>query len=94
MYLESTQLLDVTSGAFNIFGTTDAQLTALLTKARAETTKAGIASAWAAVERRVVNLGWFVPVSTGPTQYYSVKTLKGVSLSAANFVPDPTAFHF
>ena len=94
MYLESTQILDAGSGAFNIFGNTDAQLTALLTKARAETTKTGIASAWAAVERRVVDLGWFVPVSTGPTQYYSVKALKGVSLSAANFVPDPTAFHF
>jgi peptide/nickel transport system substrate-binding protein len=94
MYLESTQLLDPGSGAFNIFGNTDAQLTSLLTKARAQTTTAGIASAWAAVERRVVDLGWFLPVSTGPTQYYAVKSLKGISLSAANFVPDPTAFHF
>jgi peptide/nickel transport system substrate-binding protein len=94
MYLESTQILDADAGFFNIFQTKDPQLTRLLATARAQTGKQAIADAWSAVERRVVDLGWFVPVSAGPTQYYAVKNLKGVALSAANFVPDPTQFHF
>jgi peptide/nickel transport system substrate-binding protein len=94
MYLESTQILDKDAGFFNLFQSTDPQLTQLLTTARAQTQPQRIASAWAAVEDRAVDLGWFVPVSAGPTQYFAVKSLKGVDLSAANFVPDPTQFHF
>lgn len=94
MYLESTQILDKNAGAFNLFQSTDPQLTELLAAAQAQTDPQQIASAWAAVEDRAVNLGWFVPVSAGPTQYFAVKSLKGIDLSAANFVPDPTQFHF
>jgi ABC-type transport system substrate-binding protein len=94
MYLESTQILDKDAGFFNLYQSTDAQLTQLLATARAQTQPQQIASAWAAVEDRAVDLGWFVPVSAGPTQYFAVKSLKGVALSAANFVPDPTQFHF
>lgn len=79
MYLESTQILDKEAGFFNLFQTTDPQQ---------------IAAAWAAVEGRAVDLGWFTPASAGPTQYFAVKSLKDVALSAANFVPDPTQFHF
>jgi peptide/nickel transport system substrate-binding protein len=94
MYLESTQILDADAGFFNVFQSADPRLTQLLATARAQTSKQAIADAWSAVERRVVDLGWFVPVSAGPTQYYAVKNLKGIALSAANFVPDPSKFHF
>jgi peptide/nickel transport system substrate-binding protein len=94
MYLESTQLLDQDAGFFNLFKSTDPELTRLLAVARAQTVPQKIASAWAAVEDRAVDLGWFVPVAAGPTQYFAVKSLKGVALSAANFVPDPAQFHF
>ena len=94
MYLESTQILDKDAGFFNLFKSTDPKLTQLLATARAQTQPQQIASAWAAVEDRATDLGWFVPVSAGPTQYFAVKSLKGVDLSAANFVPDPTQFHY
>ncbi len=94
MYLESTQILDKNAGFFNLFQSEDPQLTQLLAAARKQTSSDKIASAWAAVEDRVVDLGWFVPVSASPTQYYATKDLKGVDLSAANFVPDPSQFHF
>ena len=94
MYLESSQLLDQKAGLFNIFESTDPQLTALLTKARAQTTKAAAANAWAAVERRVVDLGWFVPVAVGPEQFYSAKGLKGIDISASASSPDPTRLHY
>ena len=57
MFLESTQLLNANAGLFNIFGSTDPQLTQLLATARAQTSKAALPTAWAAVERRVVELG-------------------------------------
>jgi peptide/nickel transport system substrate-binding protein len=94
MYLESSQLLDQKAGLFNIFGSVDPQLTSLLTKARAQTSKAAAVKAWAAVERRVVDLGWFVPVAVGPEQFYAAKGLSGVDISAAASSPDPTRLHY
>jgi len=94
MYLESTQLLDADAGLFNIFGSADPELTKLLASARAATAPAALASDWAAVERQVVDLGWFVPVAIGPEQFYGVKSLKGVSISSEFSSPDPTDFHY
>jgi len=94
MFLESTQILDKDAGFFNPFRYDDPTLSALLATARAATSSSAVAAGWAAVERRVVELGWFAPVASGPTLYYGVKGLTGIALSAANFVPDPTQFHY
>jgi peptide/nickel transport system substrate-binding protein len=94
MFLESTQLLNANAGLFNIFGSTDPQLTQLLATARAQTAKAALSTAWAAVERRVVELAWFVPVTIGPEQFYAAKDLKGVSITSHFSSPDPTKLHY
>jgi len=94
MFLESTQLLNADAGLFNIFGSTDPQLTQLLATARAQTSKASLSTAWMAVERRVVELAWFVPVTVGPEQFYGAKDLKGVSITSHFSSPDPTKLHY
>jgi peptide/nickel transport system substrate-binding protein len=94
MFLESTQLLDQGAGFFNIFGSADPRLTGLLTAARAATAPATLAADWAAVERQVVDLGWFVPIAIGPEQFYGTKSLKGVDISSQFSSPDPTDFHY
>jgi peptide/nickel transport system substrate-binding protein len=94
MFLESTQLLDQGAGFFNIFGSADPQLTGLLAAARAATAPAALAADWAAVERQVVDLGWFVPIAIGPEQFYGTKSLKGVDISSRFSSPDPTDFHY
>jgi peptide/nickel transport system substrate-binding protein len=94
MFLESTQLLDQGAGFFNIFGSADPQLTGLLAAARAATTPPALAADWAAVERQVVDLGWFVPIAIGPEQFYGAKSLKGVDISSQFSSPDPTDFRY
>jgi len=94
IFLESTQLLNEDAGFFNMFQSADPQLTSLLAAARAQTQPAAIAKAWAAVQRRVVDLGWFVPVSIGPEQFYADKKLQGVTISARFSSPDPTQLHY
>ena len=94
MFLESTDLLDQGGGLFNAFGSTDPELSGLLATARAATTPAAESSDWAAVEQRVVDLGWFVPVAVGAEQFYGAKSLQGVEISAQNSSPNPVEFHF
>ena len=94
MFLEATQLLDTDAGFFNQFKTAEPQLTALIAAARVQTKPAAIASAWSAVQRRVVDLGWFVPVALGPVQFYATKKLHGVNMSVKFSSPDPTQMHF
>jgi hypothetical protein len=59
-----------------------------------ETDEAKLADRWADVQRRVVDLGWFVPTSAGDALYYSVPELKGIELSSMTFAPNPTLWHF
>jgi peptide/nickel transport system substrate-binding protein len=94
MFLESTDLLNQGGGLFNAFGSTDPELSRLLATARAATTPAAESADWAAVEQRVVDLGWFVPVAIGAEQFYGAKSLQGVDISAENSSPDPVEFHF
>ncbi|MES2169736.1 MAG: ABC transporter substrate-binding protein [Actinomycetota bacterium] len=94
MYIFIGQGLAKDAGTFNPFQTEDPQLTSLINAAYGETDQSKLPAAWNAIQRRVVDLGWFVPVGSGDSLYYSVKKLKGVALSPTAFVPDPTRFHF
>jgi ABC-type transport system substrate-binding protein len=96
MFIEANQLLAANAGLFNIFGSTDPELTSLIAKGYAATSQgpAAVSAAWAAVERRVVNLGWEVPVATGADVYFASKALKGVAVSPTSFVPNPEDWHY
>ena len=94
MYLFINQALAKNAGTFNPFQTEDPQLTALMNKALAETNEAQQEKDWQAIQRRVVDLGWFVPVGVGDALYYGSSKLQGVTVSPTAFDPDPTQFHY
>jgi ABC-type transport system substrate-binding protein len=94
MYIEYGQAFKPTAGTFNPFATEDAQLSALAKAAYAETDKSKLPDAWRAVTRRITDLSWFYPISTGSAIYYSSKDLKGLDLSPTSFAPDPTRFYY
>ena len=94
MFIEAGQAIVKDAGIFNPFKTDDSKLDTLLDKAYAETDKSKQPAAWAAVEDRIVDLGWFAPVVSGDSLYFGAKNLKGVKLSPTAFVPNPTTFSF
>jgi peptide/nickel transport system substrate-binding protein len=92
MYVEATQILVKTAGLFNPWKVDDPVLTALVTKADNANSVAASASDWAAVEKRVIDLAWFVPIARTSLIYFSQPWLKGVSVQA-NCCPDPVEFY-
>lgn len=94
MFVQAGQALVKDAGLFNPFESEDAELTELINTAYATTDEAQVPEAWAAVQRRVVELGWFVPFASGANLYFASPDLQGVELSPTAFVPDPTKFHF
>jgi peptide/nickel transport system substrate-binding protein len=96
MFILANQLLAKNAGIFNVFGNTDPTMTSLIAKAFASTSKGtvAVANAWAAVERREVQLGWEIPVATGSDVYFASKALKGVAVSATSFVPNPENWYY
>jgi peptide/nickel transport system substrate-binding protein len=96
MFIEANQLLAKSAGVFNIFQSTEPTLMSLIAKAYAASDKgtAAVSNAWAAVERRVVVLGWEIPVATGADIYFASKALKGVAVSPTSFVPDPVNWYY
>jgi ABC-type transport system substrate-binding protein len=90
LFIMSQQLLAKDAGLYNPFQNVDSELSALIEKAAAATDKAEIASGWAAVTRRVVDLGWQFPVATESKVYFARPSLKTVELSSVAFAPNPT----
>jgi peptide/nickel transport system substrate-binding protein len=89
MFIEAGQLLAQNAGTFNPFVTSNPVLMSLIAKAYATTSPKALGTAWNAVEREVVDLGWEVPVGAGSTLYFASSSLKGVALSPTSFAPDP-----
>ncbi len=94
MYIFAQQALAKDAGLFNPWAAEDAQLNALMEKAYATTDPAQQGPAWAAVTKRVVDLGWFVPIASGAAVYFSDPGLKGVEISPTAFAQDPTQLHY
>ena len=96
MYILAGQLLAANAGIFNIFGNSDPILTSLIAKGYAASSKGtnAVTNAWAAVERRVVQLGWEIPVATGADVYFANKALKGIAVSPTSFVPNPEDWYY
>jgi peptide/nickel transport system substrate-binding protein len=96
MFIEASQLLAPNAGLFNIFGSIDPELTSLIATAYASTTNgaAAVAAAWGAVERRVVELGWEVPIATGADVYFASSALKGIAVSPTSFTPNPEDWYY
>lgn len=94
LFVEAGQALVKAAGLFNPFQTDDPQLTSLINQAYATTDPSAAQNAWNAVERRVVDLGWFVPLATVSALYFTSKDLQGVDISPTSFAPNPTLFHF
>jgi peptide/nickel transport system substrate-binding protein len=96
MFIEASQLLAKYAGLFNIFESTDPQLTSLIAKGYASTTSgsAAVAAAWGAVESRVVALGWEIPIATGADVYFASSALKGIAVSPTSFTPNPEDWYY
>jgi peptide/nickel transport system substrate-binding protein len=94
MFIFIQQSVAKDAGLFNPFQSQDDELDGLIAEAYATTDEAAVPEAWAAVQRRLVELGWFIPIATGSALYFSSSDLQGVDLSPVAFVPDPTRFHF
>jgi peptide/nickel transport system substrate-binding protein len=93
MFIFAGQALVKDAGLFNPWESEDPQLTKLIEAAYAAA-PADQADAWAAVTERVVEIGWFVPVTAGAAVYFAAEGLEGVEVSPVSFGPDPTRFHF
>ncbi len=89
MYIEAGELLTANAGLFNPLSTSNAVLTQLINKAYATQGEAASVAAWQAVQREVVNLGWFVPIASGSYLYFANKDLKGIALSPTSFRTEP-----
>ena len=85
--------IDNDGNLMNPWNSEDAELSTLLEKAHATTDPTEEGDAWAAVTRRVVDLGWFVPISSGAAVYFSDPDLQGVEISPVAFAQDPTLLH-
>jgi ABC-type transport system substrate-binding protein len=94
MYVEANQILVPSAGLFNVFGSTDKQLDSAMTKALTSTNVSSLAGQWRAVQRRVVDLGWFDSIAYGDAIYYSDPKLQGIALSSTTFAPNPVLWHF
>jgi peptide/nickel transport system substrate-binding protein len=93
MFIEAGQLLVKSAGSFNPFKVIDPGLASLINTADNQTTAAGIQKAWVAVERKVVDLGWEVPICSGSYVFFANKSVKGIALSPVSFAPNPTLWH-
>lgn len=93
MFIFAGQALAKKAGLFNPFESEDPELTKLIDTAYAAS-PAQQAGAWSAVTERVVDLGWFVPVTAGAAVYFGSDDLQGLEVSPVSFGPNPTAFHF
>lgn len=96
MFIEASQLLAANAGLFNIFQNTDPELTSLIATAYASTTEGSVAvaAAWGAVERRVIELGWEIPIGTGADVYFASAALKGIAVSPTSFTPNPEDWYY
>ena len=94
MYIFGQQTLAKDAGLYNPFQTVDPELSRLMATAYATTDPAQQPEAWAAVTKRVVDLGWFVPIASGASVYFSEPDLQGVEISPLAFAQDPTLLHY
>lgn len=92
LYIAANQFF--VPGPWNPFLAEDEELSALMAAAYAETDLEKLPAAWEAIQHRVVDLGWFLPISTMSSLYYSSPDLKGVDVSQLAFVPYPPNFHY
>jgi ABC-type transport system substrate-binding protein len=93
MFIFAGQALAKEAGLFNPWESVDPQLTKLIDAAYAAA-PGQQADAWSAVTERVVDLGWFVPVTAGAAVYFGAEDLQGLEVSPVSFAPNPTRFHF
>jgi peptide/nickel transport system substrate-binding protein len=94
LYITYSQAVTKDAGLFNPFKSSDTELNKLAQKAYNTTSAAKLPAAWAAVQRRIDDLGWFVSLVDGDSLYYGAKGLSGAQLSPTAFVPDPTQFKY
>ena len=94
LYITYSQAVTKDAGLFNPFKSSDPELTKLAQKAYNTSSAAKLPAAWAAVQRRIDDLGWFVSLVDGDSLYYGAKGLTGAALSPTAFVPDPTQFRY
>ena len=93
MFIFAGQALAKEAGLFNPWESVDPELTKLIDAAYAAA-PAEQGAAWSAVTERVVDLGWFVPVTAGAAVYFGAEDLQGLEASPVSFAPNPTLFHF
>jgi peptide/nickel transport system substrate-binding protein len=92
IYLQGPGLFLPSAATFNPFGSSDPQLQSLYTKA-AGAPVIDRAALDRQIEQRVVNLGWFLPVSLSPVFDFARPAVAGVAPTAGEPITDPVWWH-
>jgi peptide/nickel transport system substrate-binding protein len=92
IYLQGPSLFLPSAATFNPFGSSDPQLQSLYTKA-AGAPVSDRAALDRQIEQRVVNLGWFLPVSLSPVFDFARPAVGGVAPTAGEPITDPVWWH-
>jgi len=87
-------LIGPDAGLYNPWKVADPDLAALAAKAYANTDESAAPALWQAVQKKVVDLGWFFPIASISAIYFADKDLKGLEVTPINYNPDPTLWNF